>query len=32
MGYRLIALGSDHRYIAMGAKALLDVARNGATD
>ncbi|MDF1599810.1 aldolase/citrate lyase family protein [Mesorhizobium sp. YIM 152430] len=26
MGYRLIALGSDQRYIAMGAKALLDAA------
>ncbi len=27
MGYRLIALGSDQRYVAMGAKALLDAAK-----
>ncbi|MFN3766440.1 MAG: HpcH/HpaI aldolase family protein [Aliihoeflea sp.] len=27
MGYSLIALGSDQRYIAMGAKALLDDAK-----
>lgn len=27
MGYSLIALGSDQRYIAMGAAALLDAAR-----